>query len=95
VLLILLLIVGGIGLYNVIFTHYDVLYSVAPWIRGVVTLRPDPTLMAPVPVSYKLHILTALALLAYSPFTRLVHIWSVPVAYLVRSFVLFRRQAAS
>jgi nitrate reductase gamma subunit len=95
VLLILLLIVGGIGLYNVIFTHYDVLYSVAPWIRGVVTLRPDPTLMAPVPVSYKLHILTALALLAYSPFTRLVHIWSVPVAYLIRSFVLFRRQAAS
>jgi len=91
VLLVMLLVVSGIGLYNVVFTHYDVLYSVAPWIRGIVILAPDPALLAPVPVSYKLHILTALALLGYSPFTRLVHIWSAPVTYLYRSYVIFRK----
>ena len=91
VLLVMLLVVSGIGLYNVVFTHYDVLYSVAPWIRGIVVLAPDTALIAPVPVSYKLHILTALALLAYSPFTRLVHIWSAPVTYLYRSYVIFRK----
>lgn len=89
-----LLIVGGLGLYNVIFTHYDILYSVAPWIRSIVILAPEPGLMAPVPLSYKLHILTALGLLAYSPFTRLVHIWSVPVSYIYRQYVVFRRRLA-
>jgi nitrate reductase gamma subunit len=91
VLLGLLLVVSGLGLYNVVFTHYDVLYSVAPWIRSILILAPDPSLMAPVPVSYKLHILMALALLGYSPFTRLVHIWSAPVTYLYRSYVIFRK----
>src|SRR6056297_93738 len=91
VLLVMLLVVSGIGLYNVVFTHYDVLYSVAPWIRSIVVLAPDTALIAPVPVSYKLHILTALALLAYSPFTRLVHIWSAPVTYLYRNYVIFRK----
>ena len=90
-LLVMLLVVSGIGLYNVVFTHYDVLYSVAPWIRSIVVLAPDTALIAPVPVSYKLHILTALALLAYSPFTRLVHIWSAPVTYLYRNYVIFRK----
>jgi nitrate reductase gamma subunit len=94
VLLILLLIVSLAGLYNVVFTHYDVLYSVAPWIRSIVILAPDPELMEPVPASYKVHILTALALLGYSPFTRLVHIWSVPASYLYRRYVLFRRRLA-
>jgi len=93
-LLLFLLIVSGIGLYNVIFTHYDILYSVAPWIRSIVLLAPAPELMAPVPVSYKLHILAALALLGYSPFTRLVHIWSVPVTYLYRQYIVFRRRLA-
>lgn len=92
ILLVFLLIVSSIGLYNVIFTHYDILYSVAPWIRSIVILAPAPELMAPVPVSYKLHILAALALLGYSPFTRLVHIWSVPVTYLYRQYILFRRR---
>ncbi len=82
------------GLYNVIFGHYYILDTVAPWIRGIVTLTPDPTLMIPVPFSYKLHVLSALFLLGFSPFTRLVHIWSVPLGYINRSYVLFRRRPA-
>lgn len=94
VLLGLIILVSALGLFNVIFTHYDVLYSIAPWIRSIVLLAPKPELMAPVPLSYKLHILTALLLLGYSPFTRLVHIWSVPAAYVLRSFIVFRRRIA-
>ena len=94
ILLVFLLIISGIGLYNVIFTHYDILYSVAPWIRSIVILSPQSELMVPVPISYKLHILAALALLGYSPFTRLVHIWSVPVTYVYRQYVVFRRKLA-
>ncbi len=86
-----LLIVIGIGLYNVVFGHYNVLYTVAPWIRGIVTFTPDPNLMLDVPISYKLHILSALALLGFSPFSRLVHIWSAPFSYAFRRYVVFRK----
>lgn len=88
----LLIWVIGMGLYNVAFGHFYVLDTVAPWIRGIVTLRPDPSLMREVPLSYRIHILSALALLAFSPFSRLVHIWSVPLTYPVRRYVLFRRR---
>ncbi len=88
--LILLLIAIGTGFYNVVFVRYDILGSVAPWIRSIVALRPDPALMEPVPLSYKIHILFALAVLGFSPFTRLVHIWSVPLTYLIRRFIVFR-----
>lgn len=87
-----LVIVVAIGLYNVIFGHFNVLDTVAPWIRGIVTFTPNPYLMSTVPFSYKLHILSALALLAFSPFSRLVHIWSAPIFYFVRSQILFRRK---
>jgi nitrate reductase gamma subunit len=83
--------VVGAGLYNVVFGHYNVLYSVAPWIRGIVTFTPDATLMQTVPLSYKVHILSALALLGFSPFSRLVHIWSAPVFYVLRVPILFRK----
>jgi nitrate reductase gamma subunit len=90
--MVLLIWVIAVGLYNVAFGHYYVLDTVAPWIRGIVTLRPDPTLMREVPLSYKIHILSALALLAFSPFSRLVHIWSAPLTYFLRRYVLFRRR---
>ena len=86
-----LLLVIGMGVFNVIFGHYNVLDSVAPWIRGILTFRPDASLMAGVPLSYKIHILLALLLLAFSPFSRLVHIWSAPVFYLFRRPIIFRR----
>jgi nitrate reductase gamma subunit len=92
VLLVLFVFVVTAGLYNC-FAHREgtlTLYTVAPWIRGIVTFTPEPALMDSVPWSYKIHILAALALLGFSPFTRLVHIWSVPIPYLIRPIIVFR-----
>ena len=86
-----LVFVIGVGFYNVVFGHFGVLYTVAPWIRGIVTFTPDASLMRAVPLSYKVHVISALALLAFSPFSRLVHIWSAPVFYFLRRRILFRR----
>jgi nitrate reductase gamma subunit len=86
------LVVSAIGLYNVFFGGYYVLDTIAPWIRGIVTFSPEPALIAEAPLSYKAHIFSALALLAYSPFSRLVHIWSVPLGYLLRSPLVFRQK---
>jgi len=92
IVLILLMVVVVLGTYNTFFQRADVLYTVAPWIRGIVIFRPDPELIADVPWSYKMHILAALTLLGYSPFSRLIHIWSIPLAYLVRPYISFRRR---
>jgi nitrate reductase gamma subunit len=85
-------VVVGLGLYNVVFGHFNVLDTVAPWIRGILVFQPEATLMQTVPLSYKLHILAALALLAFSPFSRLVHIWSAPIFYFFRRPIVFRRK---
>jgi nitrate reductase gamma subunit len=90
--LVLLIIAVGLGTFNAFFPSYDVLHSVAPWIQGIVTLGPDPELMRPVPWTYKVHILAAFTVLGFSPFTRLVHIWSVPLQYLFRRHVIIRRR---
>ena len=90
-----LVVVIGAGLFNVLFGHFDVLYTVAPWIRGIVTFTPDPTLMKEVPLGYKIHVIAAWALLGYSPFSRLIHIWSLPLTYFFRSPILLRRRPAS
>jgi nitrate reductase gamma subunit len=89
-----LVFVTGAGLYNVVFGHFYVLDSVAPWIRGIVFFHPNPELISGVPLSYKIHILSAFALLGFSPFSRLVHIWSAPLTYPLRRHIVFRRRVA-
>lgn len=90
----LVALVIALGTYNVFFGHYNVLDTVAPWIRSILILSPNPGLIASVPLSYKLHVIAALALLGFSPFSRLIHIWSVPVPYLFRSHIVFRQRRA-
>ena len=92
-----LVFVIGVGFYNVLFGHYNVLYTVAPWIRGIVTFTPNAALMREVPLSYKIHVHAALALLGFSPFSRLVHIITLPLQYLFRPWqkVVANRQPPS
>ena len=71
---------------------YDYRESVSPWFRSIFLLQPDPQLMADAPWSFKLHAASAMLLFAIWPFTRLVHAWSVPVGYLTRPHIIFRRR---
>jgi len=93
----LLLVTVGLGLASTLgwnLTHgpYEYRSTVAPWLRGILTLSPNPALMEGVPLVLKLHILAAFLLFALSPFTRLVHIWSLPLAYLRRAPLQYRRR---
>lgn len=87
----LTLVVAG-GVYNVFFGQHNVLDSVAPWIRGIVFFSPNAELMRPVPLGFKIHVTAAWALLGFSPFSRLVHIWSIPIFYFIRRPIVFRRK---
>jgi len=64
--------------------------TISPWIRSILFFQPQPELMADVPLLFQLHILTAWALFALWPFTRLVHVFSAPVGYLFRPYIVYR-----
>lgn len=69
---------------------YDYRETVAPWFRGIFTFRPDTELMTGAPFLFQLHAASVFLLYAVWPFSRLVHAWSVPLAYLQRSWILYR-----
>lgn len=77
---------------NVDSNGFDYRTTIGPWLRGVLTFRPDSSLMATVPLWFKIHMLAALGLFAAWPFTRLVHVFSVPLRYLTRSYVVYRKR---
>ncbi len=55
-----------------------------PYVRSLFTFRPEPDYVAPLPIVLKLHVLSFFAFLAVFPFTRLVHIITLPLQYLFR-----------
>jgi nitrate reductase gamma subunit len=66
------------------------------WANGILTLNPAaPEQLKDVALVYKLHIILGLTLFLITPFTRLVHIWSAPVWYLLRpGFQIVRTRRA-
>ncbi|GAQ60436.1 respiratory nitrate reductase subunit gamma [Streptomyces scabiei] len=79
--------------HNVFGAGYDYRSTVSVWFRGLFTLQPQPEAIAGAPVLFQLHALTASLLFAVWPFTRLVHVWSAPVGYLVRPYLVYRGRA--
>ena len=48
--------------------------------------------MVTVGISYKLHVFLGLTMLLVFPFTRLVHVISVPVKYFARNYQIVRQR---
>ncbi|PBC60350.1 respiratory nitrate reductase subunit gamma [Streptomyces sp. Tue6028] len=69
---------------------YNYRETIAPWARSLFTLRPRTELMEGVPVLYQVHAVIGMALIALVPYTRLVHMFSAPVQYLFRPYVVYR-----
>jgi nitrate reductase gamma subunit len=71
---------------------YNYRDSVAIWFRGLFILDPRPQLMAAAPIIYQVHAAAAWLLYALWPFSRLVHVWSIPLQYIGRPYILYRRR---
>ncbi|TFC25685.1 respiratory nitrate reductase subunit gamma [Cryobacterium sp. TMT2-18-3] len=77
-------------LYQVLGAGYDYRGSISPWIRSLYAFQPDPALMSDVPFFFQLHVLCATMLFLLWPFTRLVHVFSAPLGYFVRPYIVYR-----
>ena len=70
--------------------EYNYRDGVSPYFRSIFTFQPKGTLMAEAPLGFQLHALFAFLLFAMWPFTRLVHVFSAPIGYLTRPYVVYR-----
>jgi nitrate reductase gamma subunit len=75
--------------YNVFGSGYDYRATVGPWFRHL-WFDPQPSLMADAPLGYQLHAALPWLLYAIWPFSRLVHVWSIPLQYVGRPYILYR-----
>jgi nitrate reductase gamma subunit len=74
----------------------SVMLSLAEWAQHIVTFRwGAANFIAGVPWVYKVHITLGMTLFLIAPFTRLVHVWSIPVSYLWRPYQVVRRRQAT
>jgi nitrate reductase gamma subunit len=70
--------------------EYNYREGVSVWYRSFLAFQPDASLMADAPLGFQLHALVAFGLFALWPFTRLVHVFSAPVGYLTRPYIVYR-----
>ncbi len=95
-LLILLLVEMGLGMISITITAGSSVENYAElgaWAQKVITFQPDAgALIAGHSLIYKLHIVTGLIIFMIFPYTKLMHMFVMPVAYFFRSgYQLVRR----
>ncbi len=89
VLLAGLLLQVSAGAYITLFYRWGSMwyvYTAAPWLRSLFMFSPRPDLITALPWVVRFHALNAFVLIGLFPFTRLVHIFTVPVSYLWRPY---------
>jgi len=75
---------------NVIGQSANYRATVSPWFRSIFYFHPQPELMAHAGLGYQVHAISACLLFAFWPFSRLVHVFSAPVGYLTRPYIVYR-----
>ena len=61
-------------------------YTAAPYFLSLAKFSPEVGYMASLPLLVKVHAVNTAVLLAIAPFTRMVHMMTIPVAYLWRPY---------
>ena len=94
---VLLFVLIGLGLWETVIVNafgsaYDYRETVGPWFRSIFYFHPKGELMTDAPVVYQVHAAAAFLIIALWPFSRLVHAWSIPIQYLGRPYILYRRR---
>lgn len=77
-----------LGLLVATMHRYGAVWSggtVAPYLWSLLTLRPKPELVADLPPLVQAHMALAWVLVLLVPFSRLVHLFSIPLQYAVRA----------
>lgn len=86
----LLLGLGTTVLGNATGHPHDYRQTVSPWFRSIFYFQPHTDLILKAPIGFQLHVLAAFVLFAFWPFSRLVHVFSAPIGYVTRPYIVYR-----
>jgi nitrate reductase gamma subunit len=78
---------SGIGV--ALFDRWGSLWflsSIVPWLWSLVRLQPDITPIVALPAFIQFHVLVGFLLILLFPFSRLIHIFTIPLGYLRRPY---------
>ena len=68
--------------------------ALSSWVQSVATLQANASLIQGVDPIFKIHMFFGMTVFLLFPFTRLVHVWSVPLTYLGRAYQIVRVKRA-
>jgi nitrate reductase gamma subunit len=89
ILLVDLLLQVAAGLYITLFYRWGSLwyvYTATPWLASLATFSPRIGIITPLPWIIRFHMVNAFVVIGLFPFTRLVHIFTIPLSYLWRPY---------
>lgn len=91
----MVLLVAALGaymtiIYNTTVVAYEYRTTIGPWFRSLFLFQPKYSLMADVPALFQVHVIAAFLLFASIPFTKLVHMFSLPIRYPTRAPIQYR-----
>ena len=92
-LLYLLAFQAGSGVYLSLFLRWGslwYLHTAVPYLWSIASFNPQPAYLADYPLIVKLHAACAFLIVALIPFTKLVHMLYLPVAFLKDPPILYR-----
>ncbi len=90
----LVIVLGLVNTGSQVVGEYNYREGVSIWFRSIFYFTPKPDLMVAAPLSFQIHALMAFALFALWPFTRLVHVFTAPLGYIFRPYILYRTRDA-
>lgn len=90
VIILLIAINTATGGYQTYTEHFPALGILGVWIRDILTFHPNPFVLMELPWFMWMHIISGMTLFALLPFSRLVHILSVPYTYAVYPLLQYR-----
>ena len=98
VLLLVQVVTGVVIAFSLRWGGVWYLHTAVPWLRSLFFFQPETQYLAVLPTVVKLHAFNAFLLIAVFPFSRLVHVISVPLGYLTRPYqmvVWYRQRSRS
>jgi len=93
ILLFLIFFQAVTGVYIAVFNRWGMewyLHTAVPWLYSLITFSPNISYVSSLPLVFKLHVIGAFLILAFLPFTKLVHVLFLPIGFVKDPPILYR-----
>ena len=92
-----ILVTLGVGLLTIPVSIYhdfagdaSTMIFLADWVQSMLVFNAQPELLNEVGFLYKLHLFLGMSVFFLFPFSRLVHVWSMPLGYMFRHYQIVK-----